>query len=300
MSDFLSYHAGELEVQARAGVGSGGLAARDMYRSEMPSGVQRFLAHQQLAVFSTRDSDGRIWASLRSGEEGFVRALNEVTVEIGGYSHPDDVLLKNLTTETQAGMLVIDLAARHRLRLNGSAQLGKNGKITLITQQVYGNCPQYIQAREIVTMAAPEDTMSVSATTLDAAQQRRIEIADTFFIASAHPVSGADASHRGGKPGFIRVENNSRLLFPDYSGNKMFNTLGNIAADPHAGLLIPDFETGEALQVSGQATILWNDPGVRDFPGAQRIVAFDVERVVELRPATLLRFEFRGYSPVLT
>ncbi|HEY7099937.1 MAG TPA: pyridoxamine 5'-phosphate oxidase family protein [Terriglobales bacterium] len=299
MSDFLSYHAGELEVQARAGVGSDGLAARDMYRPEMPSGVRRFLEHQRLAVFSTRDSDGRVWASLRSGEEGFLQALDEVTVEIGGYSHPDDVLLKNLTTETQAGILVIDLAARHRLRLNGLAQLGEDGKITLTTQQVYGNCPQYIQARDVVTMADLKESISVTASTLDNSQQRRIEKADTFFIASAHPVSGADASHRGGKPGFIRIENDSRLLFPDYSGNKMFNTLGNLVADPHAGLLIPDFASGAALQLSGRATILWDDPRAKDFPGAKRILAFDVERVADLRPATLLRFAFRDYSPLL-
>jgi hypothetical protein len=106
------------------------------------------------------------------------------------------------------------------------AQLGEDGKITLTTQQVYGNCPQYIQARDVVTMADLKESISVTASTLDNSQQRRIEKADTFFIASAHPVSGADASHRGGKPGFIRIENDSRLLFPDYSATRCLTPWG--------------------------------------------------------------------------
>ncbi len=146
---YSSYHEGELAVQARAGVGSDDLRAEDMYRTFMPVGVQHFLAAQQVAVLSSTDADGRVWASMRSGPPGFLRAIDDTTVEIGGYFHPDDPLLANLSSHPETGMIVIHLAARHRVRLNGTASALSDGRILLTTNQVYGNCPQYIQARAV-------------------------------------------------------------------------------------------------------------------------------------------------------
>jgi uncharacterized protein len=294
-----SYHEGELTVQTRAEVGSNGLPAEAMYRAGMPTGVQRFLSAQQLAVLSTMDAEGRVWASMRSGPPGFLEALDESTVEVSGYSHPDDPLLANLAAHAQAGMIVIHLAARHRVRLNGTARAHPDGRITLRTRQVYGNCPQYIQARAVSGDREVSPVAARFGERLDARQRQSIEQADTLFIATAHPHSGADASHRGGRPGFVCVESETRLLFPDYRGNNMFNTLGNIVSNPRTGLLFPDFQLGDALQLSGSARILWDDPRIKHFEGAQRLVEFDVERVIELPEATRLRFKFQGYSPML-
>jgi predicted pyridoxine 5'-phosphate oxidase superfamily flavin-nucleotide-binding protein len=284
-------------VQARAGIG--GMRAEDMFRPAMPAGVQRFLAAQQVAVLATIDTDGRVWASMRSGPPGFLLALDERTVVIGGYGHPDDPLLANLTAPSAMGMLVIHLATRHRMRLNGTASMRPDGHIVLTTEQVYGNCPQYIQAQTVVGDHAPVYASARTTTHLEARQHGWLTAADTCFLATAHPQAGADASHRGGKPGFMRLEGERQLLFPDYPGNNMFNSLGNITAYPRAGLLVPDFRTGAALQISGPARILWDNQRIREFPGAQRLVEFDIERVVELPQATLLRFTFDSYSPVL-
>lgn len=294
-----SYHEGELAVQRRAGVGSDGLPAEAMYRAFMPAGVQRFLFSQQFAVFATRDADDRVWASMRSGPSGFLRPLDESALEIAGYSHSGDPLLANLATHPEAGMIVIHLAARHRIRLNGTAQAHPDGRIVLSTRQVYGNCPQYIQARAVIGSDDVFPEPARSGTELDQRQRQLIEKADTLFIATAHPHSGADASHRGGKPGFVCVETEKRLLFPDYRGNNMFNTLGNIASNPRTGLLFPDFQAGSALQLSGNARILWADPRMEHFAGALRLVEFDIERLIDLPQATRLRFEFRSYSPLL-
>jgi predicted pyridoxine 5'-phosphate oxidase superfamily flavin-nucleotide-binding protein len=294
-----SYHEGELAVQTHAGVGSDGLAADAMYRAVMPIGVQRFLEEQQLAIFSTRDAEDRVWASMRSGPPGFLRALDESAVEIGGYSHRDDPLIANLAAHPEAGMIVIHLAARHRVRLNGKAQAHPDGRIVLSTQQVYGNCPQYIQARAVTGAREASPSPARFGKRLDQRHRHSIEQADTLFIATAHPQSGADASHRGGRPGFVCVENDTRLLFPDYRGNDMFNTLGNIVSNSRTGLLFPDFQSGSALQLSGKARVLWDDPRMQGFEGAQRLVEFDVERVIELPEATHLRFEFQSYSPLL-
>jgi predicted pyridoxine 5'-phosphate oxidase superfamily flavin-nucleotide-binding protein len=298
-NQYSSYHEGELTAQTRAGVGSDGLAADAMYRAVMPTGVQRFLSAQQLAVLSTMDAEGRVWASMRSGPPGFLHPLDESTVEIGGYSHPSDPLLANLTAHAEAGMIVIHLAARHRVRLNGTARTLPDGRIVLSTRQVYGNCPQYIQARVVIGDRAVSPAPARFGKRLDRRQQHSIEQADTLFIATAHPQSGADASHRGGRPGFVCVGSETRLLFPDYRGNNMFNTLGNIVSNPRTGLLFPDFQSGGGLQLSGSARILWDDPRVKQFEAAQRLVEFDIERVIELPEATLLRFEFQSYSPIL-
>lgn len=294
-----SYHEGELAAQTRAGVGSDGLAADSMYHAVMPMGVQRFLTAQQLAVFSTRDAEDRLWASMRSGPPGFLRPLDEGTLEIGGYSDPYDPLLANLAAHAEAGMIVINLAARHRVRLNGTAITHSDGRIVLSAQQVYGNCPQYIQARAVIGDREVSSAPARFGEGLDQQQRQAIEQADTLFIATAHSQSGADASHRGGRPGFVCVESETRLLFPDYRGNNMFNTLGNILSNPRTGLLFPDFQSGSALQLSGQARIFWDDPRMKQFEGAQRLIDFDIERVIELPEATRLRFEFQSYSPTL-
>lgn len=87
-----------------------------------------------------------------------------------------------------------------------------------------------------------------------------IRRADTLLIGTTHPTRGNDASHRGGPPGFVRVEA-GRLWWPDYPGNNLFNTLGNLRTDPTAALLFCDFATGRTLHLSGHAEVEWTRPG---------------------------------------
>jgi len=301
--DWTSYHAGELEVQTRAGVYAGDAGAEEMYRSAMPSGVQRFLTAQQLAVVATMASNGRVWASLRSGPPGFLRVIDDSTLEIGGDAHPDDPLLSNVAAHAVAGVLAIQLAARQRVRVNGAAWPADGGRILLRTRQVYGNCQQYIQARKVAGAIEAPAQVSPADRPKPGAIRDWVEGADTFFIATGHPDLGMDASHRGGRPGFVRMETDTRMVFPDYSGNNMFNSLGNITAYPPIGLLFPDFRSGAALQLSGVARIVWPDSAnisrIARFPGARRLVEFDIERAIELPQATRLRFQFDSYSPFL-
>src|SRR5690606_13422130 len=112
---------------------------------------------------------------------------------------------------------------------------------------------------------------------LDARTQTLITAADTFFIGSADTEGNADASHRGGNPGFLQVLSPNRLRWPDYRGNSMFMTLGNISANPRCGLLIPEWDTGATVQLTGSAEIVW-DSG----PDAQCAVEFTVAEVIAL------------------
>jgi ferredoxin-NADP reductase len=99
-----------------------------------------------------------------------------------------------------------------------------------------------------------------------------------------------DASHRGGPAGFVKVQSDTRIAFPDYAGNNHFNTLGNIFVDPRVGLLFVDFSGGSLLQVTGKASVMWNDIDLFMYPGAQRLVVVDIEEIVRLDSAVPLRW----------
>jgi len=235
---------------------------------------------------------------LLTGEPGFLQAVAEQIVRIDTVLIDGDPLEENLRSSDEIGLLAIDLATRKRLRLNGKAKTWSN-EICLHTQQVYFNCPQYIQKREIKTTPNRSKPNVQIGATLSPQQQQFIQQADTFFIASFHPQSGADASHRGGYPGFIQVLQPDKLVFPDYAGNNMFNTLGNLIENPQAGLLFIDFETGDTLQLTGTAAIAWDSEKTLEFPGAKRLVEFQVEKAIALSHATSLQWQFLEYSPYL-
>ncbi len=291
------YHSGELAVQARLGVQAEAESlAKAIGGAVVKPAMQSFLASQRLAIASTIDSGNRVWASLLTGEPGFLQAVAEQIVKIAIDS---DELKENLRLAEELGLLVIDLATRKRLRLNGKAKLQGENKIYLHTQQVYFNCPQYIQKREInATLNRGKSSVQIGET-LSPQQQQFIQQADTFFIASYHPQGGADASHRGGYPGFVRVLYLNKLVFPDYAGNNMFNTLGNLVENPQAGLLFIDFATGDTLQLTGKAAVAQNTKKALQFAGANRLVEFQIEKVKFLTSATSFQWQFKEYSPYL-
>lgn len=301
------YHEGELAVQQRAGVTEMARRVSRGIHESIPDAAQEFLAEQEMVVLAAADAEGRIWASLLTGEAGFVGSIDEHTVRIDADPASTAVAaaLAHSIDRSAVGLLAIDLATRRRMRLNGRIErtLYEQGSqnITLIVkaQEVYANCPKYIQAREISreTVLSERSAPPSVTTELTAAQARWISQADTFFIASAAPNAGADASHRGGNPGFVRIVDSHTLVFPDYSGNTMFNTLGNIAANPHAGLLFVDFETGSTLELTGEAFIDWDAAHRVDVPGAERLVEFRVGSAVETPTGAPLRFRLLNRSP---
>jgi predicted pyridoxine 5'-phosphate oxidase superfamily flavin-nucleotide-binding protein len=275
------------------------MAARisDVIRPEIPLYTCEFLEDQRMVVVGSTGVDGRVWASLLTGRPGFLRVIDERTLRIDAGPVPGDPLEDNSKPGTDVGLISIDLSSRRRMRLNGKAEWRPEG-LYVHAEQVYGNCQKYIQARE--PRAAGGLTSIVPGTarraeTLTDEQHRLISSSDTFFIASAHPDGGVDASHRGGLPGFVRFLDEATFAFPDYSGNNMFNTLGNIAANPKTGLLFVDFERGDTLQLSGEACVIWNPTRAKEFAGAQRVVEFRIEEIVE--NTVPLRWRFVAYSP---
>lgn len=296
----MTFHSGEIAIQTQAGVREEAERLCSFISDVIKPPAHEFLRTQQLAVASTVDANARVWASLLTGKSGFLQVLNDQMLQINATIIPSNMLYQNLQKNAQMGVLAIALANRRRLRLNGKAQIQPEGQINLQIQQVFFNCPKYIQVRYLETeitdsLKQPEISTSDSLTNH---QQHWITQADTFFIASSHPEIGADASHRGGYPGFVQVLDSKKLVFPDYSGNNMFQTFGNLAINPNAGLLFINFEQGHTLQLTGKAKLIWDVKRLNAFAGAQRLVEFDIEEVWETKNATSMRWRFGEYSPV--
>jgi predicted pyridoxine 5'-phosphate oxidase superfamily flavin-nucleotide-binding protein len=282
-----AFHAGEIEVQAR-------LLARDdaervgrIIAAEIPDTVRPLLRSQRMAVAASLDELGRPWASLLTGPDGFVEAVDDRLLHLAVAPPPEDPLALNLQARAELGVLVIDPRTRRRLRFNGRGLLTSDG-VFLLVEQVYGNCPKYIQRRLLIGERESGRGAVRRSTSLTAHARRFVEAADTFFIASWHPEGGADASHRGGRPGFVRVLDDRTLEFDDYPGNNMFNTLGNLAGHPRAGLLFVDFERGDLLQFTGRAQIQW-EPATA--------VRVRVEEIRETPGGSPLRFALVEPSP---
>lgn len=283
------FHSGEREVQRRAGVADEAREVGGIIGGTITPPMARFLAGQRLAVASSLDADGRVWASLLTGRPGFLAPDGPKHLRIAAPPIPGDPLGSNLAAGgSPLGLVVLDPRTRQRMRFNGVGHLDDHG-LSIDLRQVYGNCPKYIQRRAAEPDAPPEAGVPSAprvAGRLDERQRAWIEQADTFFIASFHPAGGADASHRGGFPGFVRVIGDERLVFADYPGNTMFNTLGNLVEYPRAGLLFVDFAKGDVLQLTG-AVRLEDD----------RSVVLDVEEARETLGASPLRMRLVEYSP---
>jgi predicted pyridoxine 5'-phosphate oxidase superfamily flavin-nucleotide-binding protein len=291
------YHEGELAVQAQAGVREMASRIGKSIRSTIPLAAKGFLSSQPIAVLSSIDQKGRVWASLLAGKPGFMQALDEKTIRIQATTGNGDPFAENILQNDQVGLIVIEFATRHRMRINGTAKIDDHA-IHIHSEQVYSNCPKYIQARTWESKSESNDQTSVQHSTEFSDQQLSwIRNADTFFIASHHREGGADASHRGGNPGFIQVLDKNTLRFPDYSGNTMFQTLGNISVNPNCGLLFIDFDRGATLQITGTAKIIWDRNQLKEFSGAERSVEFRASEIIEIACVIPLRWEFQNYSP---
>ncbi len=255
-----------------------------MLRDFMPDQHREFFARLPFLVVGSLDAQGRPWASLIAGEPGFVSTPDNRTISIRARPLPGDPLGENLVPGAAVGCLSIEPATRRRNRANGRIAGADEHGFDVAVDFSFGNCPKYIQAREIRFASGPAQAGAPGASErLDEARARLIEQADTFFIASRHPEDdrdprhGVDVSHRGGRPGFIDVRDGKQLVFPDFAGNFHFATLGNVLVDPRVGLLFVDFEQRDLLWITGRAQIVWVGPEVERFEGAERLVTVDID-----------------------
>jgi len=303
------FHRGEKEIQSRLGMAEKmeALGGR-MIRDHMPEEHQAFFPRLPLLIVGTIDSTCRPWASALAGEPGFVQAAGSRILHVAARPIYGDPLGEALVDGADIGALGLEFQSRRRNRVNGKVSRSSPDGFQIQVVQSFGNCPKYIQARQpapgggIESIGEKRPVHRGEALTKD--QAAIVARSDTLFIASqfseeaADWSHGVDVSHRGGKPGFVLVAHETLLLIPDYSGNCMFNTLGNIAINPKCGLLFIDFDTGDTLQLTGEAEILWEPAHTRRFPGAKRVLAFSVDEALQIERALPFTWEFQGYSSV--
>ncbi|GGV32706.1 hypothetical protein GCM10010277_17380 [Streptomyces longisporoflavus] len=257
------YHHGSRAVQDLVGVReSADHVGRSVGDGIRPV-VAAFLEQRPMLVIGGADPAGAVWASLLTGEPGFVRATGPHQISVAGGPLRTDPLASTLAAEgARVGTIALDPRTRRRVRLNGRARPTPRG-LAIETDQVFSNCPKYIQKREPLPGAIPGSPSEPRrGAKLTGEQRAFLAGADTFFLATVHP-HGADASHRGGNPGFVQVPSPGEITWRDYPGNSMFLSLGNLATDPRAGLLFLDWRTGSTLQLTGTARTDHADDGTR-------------------------------------
>ncbi|HEV2635332.1 MAG TPA: pyridoxamine 5'-phosphate oxidase family protein [Actinocrinis sp.] len=324
-----AFHPGEVAVQVRAGAKVSGWGTAHV-PAEIPPVAAEFLRAQRMVALGTVDDHGAVWADVITGRAGFLGAPDQRSITITGRPALVDAQFAEANADGSAGagaeagpegdgvvggfgresgLIAIEPWSRKRMRANG--WIRRSGDhLVMHTDQVYANCPKYIQTRTIVeggdegerepegaggSAASAGTAAAVTSTELSAQQRDLISRADTFFIATRAPGLGVDVSHRGGNPGFVTVAGTTRVTWPEYVGNSMYMTLGNLELDPRSGLLFVDWQTGRTLHLTGRAVTDWDPRRAAAVPGAQRMVDFGLDRVVEVPDGMPLRWSFGEY-----
>jgi len=297
------WHAGEIALQKSIGV-SERMAdvGRHVIRDHLIEQHQFFYPLLPMVVLGSVDGGGDAWATVRSSYPGFMQAVDDRLLHLELKRDALDPAEAGMDEGKAIGMLGIDLGTRRRNRLNGVILRDETG-FGVRVEQSFGNCPRYIQLRGAYYAGdptVPSEVPPVIRNTMDEAMQGLIQRADAFFVASYADLDNGhrqvDVSHRGGPSGFVRIDGES-LIIPDYAGNQFFNTLGNIAVNPRAGLTFVDFETGGLLQLTGDAVVIDDAAEVNSLQGAERIWRFTPRKASWRAGVLPLRWDFREWSP---
>ncbi len=301
------WHAGEVSLQRLTG--SAEQLARHghrIFRSSLNEQHRSFYPRLPFIVLGAVDPGGDAWATVRAGTPGFLSSPDPMRLRIATLRDPGDPVENGLDNGAAIALLGIDLHTRRRNRLNGMVARDRDTSFDVVVGQAYGNCPQYIQSRDFGFSrdpATPPTAGSKRLARLDERAREMIETSDTFFVASYADLENGtrqvDVSHRGGRPGFVRVDRDDVLTVPDFTGNQFFNTLGNFLINPRAGLVFVDFDTGDLLQLTGDARVVLEDPEIATFEGAERLWRFTPRQIVHRADALPLRWTFEpdGWSP---
>ena len=280
--DLQVFHPGECLVQARAGMRERMAAiGEQVIRTFMPE------QHRPFVMVGSTDAQGQPWTSVLANPPGFMSSPDARHLLIRAQPAVAAPLHGTLAAGAPIALLGIEQHTRRRNRMNGIVERIDDDGLLIGVRQSFGNCPKYIQARQVEYRDVESTGPVHSTTALNELTRQIIARADTLFIATAHPGShhgstrshGVDVSHRGGKPGFVRADGDGTLTIPDFAGNRFFNTLGNIMLNPRAGLLFIDFETGDLLYIAADAQIVFDSPELDAFAGAERLLRFKVRHV---------------------
>ncbi|WP_415400915.1 pyridoxamine 5'-phosphate oxidase family protein [Tateyamaria sp. SN3-11] len=286
---------------------------------------------------ATLDNRGRPWVSLlvttsdddlSVGIKVLGDNITDVVAETSAYD-PFARALQQEPASSEEGRLFagvgIDFSNRRRNKIAGSidaASVEDTGKmrLRLMSNQHLGNCPKYITVRTLThmqrTAEVSHDSFDTSTSALPAEAKAIVGRASTVFLATKHiakdKASGVQTdmgvNHRGGAPGFTRIYEEedgdavaTYLVLPDHSGNRFYQTLGNIETDPQVGLVFPDFAYGHVLYVTGEAENLHDTDAEALMPRTNLLTRIKVTGAVLVKNGLNLRLtseeQFSPYNP---
>ena len=288
----MGWHEGEKEIQKLTKVDT----REDNPTSQMLAPRAAYIVQRYtLMSLGTLDAEDKPWCTLWGGDPPFVQPVAQGILGIkttvdASYDPVAKALFKGrmdgeVMREEGAGRMIsglsIELMDRSRWKLYGrmmagalstthddyNEEAGKAGEVQLVwkIEQSLGNCPKYLNRKKI-TSHTPRPKLISDSSHLCAEALDLIAQADLFFISSAHQHEDMDCNHRGGPAGFIRVlqptstSEASTIVWPEYSGNNLYQTLGNLMTTPQAGLCIPNFTTGDVLYLTGTTEVLVGQP----------------------------------------
>lgn len=292
------FHVGELRAHDAAGTGTPGAAIREL----MPDQHRQFFSSLRFAMLATTDNDDWPVATIVTGPQGFISSDNPQSLRIDASAHWQESFTPLLAADKAIGMLGIEFATRRRNRANGYVTAFDDHGLHVHVEQSFGNCPKYIQARDVSNENKQQPASSTEFfTELNDEAKKIIGNADTFFVATASGNeamngNGVDISHRGGMPGFIRIDGNT-LTIPDFVGNRYFNTLGNMLMEPRAALLFIDFISGDLLHLQGRTEVLWQSDESGNLAGAERLWRFHITSGWKKSTAIPLQWVLREVAP---
>ncbi|PWC32881.1 pyridoxamine 5'-phosphate oxidase family protein [Azospirillum sp. TSO35-2] len=300
-----TWHEGERFIQEKVGVAERmAVVGERVIRDHMPDQHRDFYAQLPFIVLGSVDPEGDPWATLLAGKPGFLSSPTPTTLDIAAQADPSDPASAGMREGSPVGLLGIEMHTRRRNRMNGVLTAHESG-FRVDVDQSFGNCPRYIQLRDLDVARDPAERFTgvvEDLPQLDCPARAMIGAADAFFVATYADRAErrqVDVSHRGGKPGFVRIAADGTLTVPDFNGNLFFSTLGNIVLNGKAGLVFVDYGNGDMLQMTGDAEVILDSPEIAAFQGAERLWTFRPRRIRRRAGALALRWSFRkdGWSP---
>ena len=193
-----------------------------------------------------------------------------------------------------------------QLVFNVEQSLGKRIALSMFSTKLNnstGNCPKYLNKKQI-TASLPEPTLASNSLPLPDLAVTLLAKADLFFLSSSCHESNMGTNHRGGPPGFVRIVKNdasgTTLAYPEYSGNRLYQTLGNLQITPKAGLVVPDFASGNVLYMTGTTEIVIGNEAATLLARSNLAVKVNIDAARFVRKGLAFRGasgEFSPYNP---
>jgi predicted pyridoxine 5'-phosphate oxidase superfamily flavin-nucleotide-binding protein len=298
------FHEGELEAHRRAHEDDIAARVSKVIKPIIIAGAVSFIRQQSMVIAGSEDEAGNVWASILYGRPGFLDPSEDakrlrIHLDLA-LPQPNDPLLQNLKERPEVGLLAIELSTRRRLKINGPVQRVGN-TLSVDVAESYAICPKYIQKRDIQMlkeMDGSSGSLTRNGVALEEHHVEQIRRADTFFVASSHATYGPDVSHRGGRPGFVKVMEDGAFRIPDFRGNSMLSSFGNFTINPNAGLVFTDYETRRMLQLTGKASLHWDQPDAEgETGGTNRFWEFRTKFWLESEIPSSIQERFFEYSP---